>query len=325
MPPIYFGTTPVDGGEPLVNAPPGEMSNTRGWQLTTANTGLARLGINGSQLPLYTGPGVIPAGSRISNVRFAGPINLNLGDIIIERCLIQPLGAGAGLPLVTTTDFNNFIPPAAPVIIRDCEIDATLLTSNRPDFDDIRFRASVTAFEGIATLERNYVHGMGSGLVIRRTEDNTFDFRIEHNYVRDMIPWGNAAADGSHNNCISIRDFDNRVKPDRVGIIRDNRLELYTPSNASSVIQIAAERAPINNVTVQGNWIDGYGYTLWLSNSNWGFGTNMQCRNNRFTPLQYYPSYAEGPGWNPWEDNFIYDAQAPDARGAVVFPNNPLG
>jgi hypothetical protein len=309
------GTIQNDDRRPMSVDP---ITGLTGWELNASNTGLAALGINGSQLPIYTGPGRIPAGSRISGVRFTTPIDLSLGDIIIERSLFQPLTAGAGMPLVTTVDFNQFRPLPGKVIIRDSEIDGSLIRSNRSDFSDQRFRASVSAFEGVADLQRNYIHGMGSGIVLRNT-GTQFDALIEHNYVDNLVAWGDAATNGSHNNSITIRDFTDRLRPDREALIRNNRFEVDTPRNASASMQVAGFNDFVNNLTVEGNLLEGYGYNLWLAQSNRGFGNNMSFVNNRFTPLQWGASYSDRPGWSTWGENYIFNPLLPDGRGTEVF------
>jgi hypothetical protein len=288
----------------------------KGWELDSTNVGLAPLGIVGSQLPVYTGNWKVPAGSRISGKRFTGGADLSFGNIIIERCLIQPTSAGAGMPIFTTTDFNQFIPVPSKVIIRDCEFDGRLIKSDRPDFDDIRFRASVLGFNGVADVQRCWIHGMGSGMSLRDA-GTQLDCLFEQNVVTNMIPWGDPGATGSHNNAFSIRDFTDAQRPNRIGIVRNNRLELYTPNNASSSLQISGTNGLTANITVEGNHLEGYGYNLWLSTSSSGF-KNMKAINNRWVPLSGWLAYADAPGWVVWRDNYRYDPTKPECRGVVV-------
>ena len=290
----------------------------KGWELTASNTGLAAYGIIGSQLPVYTGPSKIPAGSRISGVRFTSPVDLSNGDIIIEKSLFQPTWAGAGLPLVTTVDFNQFRPVPSKVIIRDCEIDGSLVTSNRSDFSDQRFRASLSGFEGVADLQRNYIHNVGSGIALRQT-GTQLDSLIEGNYVDNLVAWGDAGTTGSHNNGISIRDFTAAQRPDRKAIIRNNRFELDTPGNASSSIQVLTYDGRVDNVRIEGNLLEGYGYNLWLEWRNYGF-SNMSAIDNRFSTWSagYGPQFNEAPGWSAWQSNSVYNPSMPNAMGAPI-------
>jgi hypothetical protein len=208
------------------------------------------------------------------------------------------------------------------VIIRDSEIDGSLIKSDRSDFSDQRFQASVLGFNGVADLQRNYIHNVGAGIVLRDT-GSQLDALIEGNYVDDLVAWGDPATTGSHNNALSIRDFTDTQRADRKAIIRNNRLELDTPYNASSALQIMPMSGPINNIIIEGNLLEGYGYLLWLFQSNNNYGNNMFSINNRFTPMSGpgWKSATDGnPGWATWEDNYIYNPSMPDGMGASASP-----
>ena len=126
-----------------------------GWLVNATTVGLTPFGISGEDLPVYTGPYKIPSGSFISGVRFISNVDLSAGDIIIEKSMFQPTQASRGMPIVTTTDFNNASLPSPPgkVVIRDSEFDGSLLS------DEIA--AWATGFWGIADMQRNYIHHLG--------------------------------------------------------------------------------------------------------------------------------------------------------------------
>src|SRR5947208_1679125 len=78
-----------------------------GWQLTPANTGLARIGLNCNTLPLYTGATRPAAGSVISGKRIQSGLDLSAGNVTIERSCVQPRSVAQGMHVITTTDYNK--------------------------------------------------------------------------------------------------------------------------------------------------------------------------------------------------------------------------
>jgi len=293
---------------------PPPSGTLRGWELNTTNVGLAPFSLVGSQLPVYTGTRDIPAGSRISGVRFTGHVNCYAGDITIERCVFRPTNANTswGLPLVSTTNYNgNGESGLGRVIIRDCEFDGSLLTAE--------WAASMFAFNGIADLQRNYIHGFGSGIGLANTGEQ-FDSLVEHNFATDMIAFGNAATTGNHIDAFTVRDFPDNVRPSRVAIIRNNRFDAGGTANVTGAFFIQAIYGRIDNVTIEGNLLEGKGYNLGLEAGQNGY-SNITCVNNRFSPTGFGTHYvAGGSGWGAWQDNYLYNPGAADARGTLVSP-----
>jgi hypothetical protein len=306
-------TGTITNDDAVAPPPPPPSGALMGWDLNAANTGLAPHGLVGSQLPLYMGPSVIPAGSVISGVRFETNIDLSRGNIVIEKCCFKPTpaGYGQGLPLATTTDFQREPYPPAPskVIIRDCEFDGSLLSAERAAF--------AVGFWGIADLQRNYFHHLGGGFALYNT-GSQLDSLVEGNYVVDMIAWGNPATTGNHIDAFSIRDFSAAQRPARTAIIRNNRFDPTTQSNVTGAFFIQPLWERIDNVTIEGNLLAGAGWCLGLEQKT-GY-SNMKAINNRFAPTGFGATYYEGPGWTTWQENYRYDPTKIDAKGAPVGP-----
>jgi hypothetical protein len=293
-----------------VVAPPPPSTGLKGWQLNETNTGLASFGINGSQLPVYTGPYEIPAGSFISGVRFTGNVSLWQGNITIEKSIFQPTDAGRGMPLVNTSNYNgNFESAKGKVVIRDCEFDGSLLSQETA--------AYATAFIGIADMQRNYIHHFGSGIALMNT-GTQFDSIIEGNYAHKMLGFGNPNTTGNHSDTFTIRDFTDSARPDRKAIIRNNRFVNDSP-NATGPFFMQAWNGRIDNVSIEGNLVEGNGWNMGLEANQNGY-SNISVVNNRFNPAepQYVVYYQGGPGWTTWQENYRYDPTKPDGKGAIV-------
>lgn len=286
----------------------------RGWQLSRANTGLAGVGLTCAALPVYSGPELPPAGTVISGVRIESSLVLSNGPVTIERSCIRPLRAAD--TAVTTVDNDacpdGDCPPRALSVIRDSDFDGTAL--------GLEAGARMTAFKGLATLQRNYVHGFGSGLAILWT-GTEFDALVEGNYVTGLRSFGDAATTGTHSDAFTLRGFDTSRNPRRQAIIRDNRFNC-DGGNESGALFVQPAAGNIDNMTAEGNLLEGGGYQMVLT--DWAHGTfrygrNMRAVDNRFSGTGYGPATVSGPpGWAEWRDNFINDPSKPDHRGAAV-------
>ncbi len=279
-----------------------------GWLVTAENVGLRSQGLSCSGLPVYTGPRDVVAGTTISGQRITHPLNVSAGSITIERSCMQPTVADPGLPLVATTNYNTLRPAAGVVTIRDSEFDGSRLGGQAA--------AQATAFLGVANLLNNYVHGFGSGLALMDT-GTRLDVLVEHNYVTGLVAWGDGATTGNHSDAFTIRDFDGRHRAARRAIVRNNRFDCNSGNDTGALfIQTFAGR--IDNVTIEGNLLEGGGYQLGLNQANHPYGA-MRASNNRFTGTGYGPAYVQnGSGWSEWVDNYRYDPAAPDGRGAPI-------
>lgn len=310
---LLSGCSSVDsGGSPDGSGqtdPAGSSNAYYGWELTASNTGLARSGLTCDELPLYTGSDRPTSGTVISDVRIIEPLVLSAGDITIERSCIQPTHVGHGNPVLTTTDNNTGQITTARVVIRDSEIDGSLL----PDSD----AAWSTGFLGVADLLNNYIHHLGSGIGLMNT-GTQLSSRIEGNYVTDLLAYGDPATTGNHSDAFTIRDFDTTTNESRTVIVSNNRFDCDSPS-ATGAFFIQTYAGNINNLTLEGNLLEGGGYQLGLE-ENYGHAySNVRSINNRFSGTGWGATYRTGgPGWTQWSDNHIIDPGAPESRGQSV-------
>lgn len=280
-----------------------------GWDLAPTNTGLARYGLTCDALPAYAGSDRPDAGTLISEVRIVQPLNLSAGNITIERSCIQPTSVVHGDPVLTTTDNNTGQITNSGVTIRDSEIDGSLL--------DDSDAAWATGFLGVADLLNNYVHHLGSGIGLMNT-GSELSSRIEGNYVTDLLAWGDPATTGNHSDAFTIRDFDAAVNGHRTVVVSNNRFDCDSPS-ATGALFIQTYAGNIDNLTVEGNLLEGGGYQLGLE-ANYGHAySNVRSINNRFSGTGWGATYRTGgPGWSQWSDNYIMDPNASDGRGQPV-------
>lgn len=299
------GSRPPTTPEPT----PEVVRDTPGWTVTADTVGLAPLGLSCDSLPVYTGPAKPDSGSTISGQLITNGLDLSAGGITIERSCIQPTSIGRGLPVLTTTDNNTtFLPGSDPVIIRDSEIDGSRLSTE--------MAALSTGFIGIASVQRNYVHHLGSGIALFHS-GTALDALVENNYVTDLLGWGDPATTGNHSDAFTIRDFSDAERPDRQALIRNNRFDCDSP-NPTGAFFIQAYAGRIDNVTIQGNLLEGRGYQLGLEAKDSGY-SNIKAIDNRFSGTGFGAAYVTGgPGFASWQGNYVYAAAAPSARGTAV-------
>lgn len=304
-------TPPPLAPDPAPPAPP--SSALFGWQLTAFNVGLAPHGLTCDRLARYEGPAKPPSGAVIRQLRVTQPLDLSNGNILIEKSCVRPESVGdhhAYLITTTTCDGNGCKAPAVGgVVIRDTEIDGSALPAQTI--------AASCAFLGVGMLERNYIHGMGSGICFFET-GTVFSAKAEQNYVRGLRSWGDPAQDGSHNEAATVRDF--RDAAGRRVEFLNNRLDV-SGGNETGALFIQPTWLPIHNVFIHGNYLEGGGFNLYLEQTDNATYGNVNATNNRFRPTGWgAAATASGPGYASWRDNYLYDAQQPDARGAPVSP-----
>ncbi len=283
-------------------------AGTPGWKLTEKNTGLSAAGLNCDTLPLYTGPAAPGTGTVISGKRIEQALVLFAGNITVEKSCIRPTKLSEAAPLVTTNGpcgSNSCQVTGAPVTIRDSNIDGSRLSASTI--------AKSCAFLGVGTLQRNYITGMGSGICFYNT-GSTLNALAEGNYVRGLRTAGDA-----HNDGATIRDFPLDRNPSRTLAFRNNRIDCSTGQDTGALF-IQTYGGDIDNVTVEGNLLEGGGYQLGLESSHGNqYGRNMRSINNRFTGSGWGAAYvtANGVGysWAVWQDNHLLDPNAPDAKG----------
>lgn len=281
----------------------------KGWQVNADTVGLKPHGLTCATLPAYTGPDKPARGATISGKLVRSSLDLSAGGVTIEKSCIRPTGVGRGMPVLTTTDNNvTFQPGADLVTIRDSEITGELLSNE--------IGALSTGFIGIATMQRNYVHHLGSGLALMTT-GRQLDALVENNYVTNLLGWGNPATTGNHSDAFTIRDFTDADRADRKAVVRNNRFDCDSP-NATGAFFIQAYSGRIDNVTVDGNLLEGGGWLLALEWKNSGY-SNVSATDNRFNVQGFGPVYEDGgPGWASWSENYRYDATKADGKGARI-------
>ena len=304
--------TPTATATPTVTATPTatptSTAGLMGWQINAQNVGLAALGLSCDSLPRYTGSLRPAAGTVISGRLIVGSLDLRAGDIIVERSCIRP-AAGDTSSLVTNyvcgADDCPVISDKS-IIIRDSEFDASGVPASQI--------AGSCAFRGTGTLQRNYMHGMGSGICFYGT-GMKLEAVAEQNYVTDLRSYGE-----SHNEAATIRDFMLDQNPNRVARFTQNRFNI-AEGNVTAGLFIQPTWDDIDSLLVDGNLIEGGGYNLFL-NASHGTYQNVRATNNRFRPTGWGPATVQGgPGWARWTDNYLYDPSKTDARGTAVAPN----
>lgn len=248
-------------------------------------------------------------------MRFTSPIILSAGNITIEQSCMQPTTAWQGLPLMSTTDNNTAAIAPSTVTIRDSEIDGSKLSA----YD----AAMTTGFIGIANLQRNYIHDVGSGIGLMNT-GKSLSSVVEGNYVRGLRAYGDGATTGNHSDAFTVRDFDARTTPGRALTVRNNRFNCDS-ANATGAFFIQTYSGTIQNVSLQNNLLEGGGYQLGLEA---GFGntySNLTASNNRFSGTGWGPAYVTGgPGWTSWSENYINNPSGQNNIGTPI-RQPPLG
>ncbi|SER86115.1 hypothetical protein SAMN05216188_116157 [Lentzea xinjiangensis] len=293
---------------PVKPPPTPAPAGSPGWKLTRASTGLAAVGLDCDSLPLYTGPAAPAAGTVISGKRVEQALTLFAGNITVEKSCVRPVKLAEAAPLITTNGpcgTNSCQVTGAPVTIRDSDVDGSRLSASTI--------AKSCAFLGIGTLQRNHITGMGSGICFYNT-GHALNGLAEGNYVRGLRTAGDA-----HNDGATVRDFPLDRNPARTLTFRNNRIDCSTGQDTGALF-IQTYGGDIDNVTVEGNLLEGGGYQLGLESSHGHrYGRNMKAVDNRFTGSGWGAAYvtANGVGysWAVWEDNFLLDVNAPDAKG----------
>jgi hypothetical protein len=287
--------------------PPPSGAVLKGWELTTTNVGLAPHGLSCASLPTYSGPSVVPAGTTISGKRITVPLDVSAGGIVIEKSCLKPTSAGPGL-------VEGYYPQGE-ITIRDSEFDGSLVPPTALE--------TACAFTGGGNLLRNYIHDVGSGICMV-SSTNTRDqgsvpnsILIENNYVHKLFHYTDA-----HHEAATVRDFvknaDNSRSMRWVGNFLDSD-SLYV----SGGLFLQPTFEPFHNIALVDNVFAGEGFNLWITESGCCTYSNMRAVNNRFKAGKrewYGPVHTEGPGWDEWRDNALYDGARPDARGAAVDP-----
>lgn len=306
-PPTNPPTLPTTTTTTTTTSPVKPPAGLKGWEITPTNIGLAPHGLTCDKLPAYTGLGRPARGAVISNLRVTVPLDLSNGDITVEKSCIRPTSVGYHNNFLVTTTMcgsNCSATEVGNVVVRDSEIDGSAMSAATI--------AKSCAFLGVGTVQRNYMHDMGSGICFFET-GTKHSALAENNYVRGL-----RAAGDSHNDGATVRDF--RDAAGRTVKFLNNRIECAT-GNDTGALFIQPTWLPIHNVYVEGNYLEGGGYNLYLEQTGKASYGKVHSTNNRFRPTGWGASATpSGPGWATWTDNYRYDAAKQDGKGAVVKP-----
>lgn len=314
---------------PPVDPPSGVLM---GWQLTPNNTGLAPHGLTCMGLPLYSGPAKLDAGRTYSNLRFEAALDLSAGNVTVEKSCIKPRNTGVLGSLSSTTFCHSYcengLPSGTRATVRDSEFDGSYISNANV--------AGSCAFDGIADLYRNYAHDVGSGICFRATDRNakagswganlSTSAVVSGNYVTRLRHSGEAHHDGG-----TVRDFRKDAGNTRSIVFINNRFDSQ-PINvtdwqtAAFVVQPTYSGYSINNLWLDGNFLEGRAYNLTLEQAGGGY-SNVHSTNNRFRqPVNCgggcygYSAVTGGPGWSEWTGNYLYSSTGLNAQGLVVNP-----
>jgi hypothetical protein len=215
---------------------------------------------------------------------------------------------------------NQCSPARGPVTIRDSEFDGSYIP--------LQSAAYGCALHGLAILERNYVHDLGSGLCFVNTGDQ-YSGSMVSNYVHKLRGYGNAATTGSHNETATIRDFPIDKNPNRTIVIANNYMDSSeSRNNETGAFFIQTIYGKIDNTNIDGNYFKtGGNFALVLEvhgESKLPYGRNMKANNNRldYPAGGYGPGYVErrglSYGWAEFKENYKYDVSKTDAKGAAI-------
>jgi len=290
-----------------------------GWQLNESNVGLKPKGLECNSLPEYSGPidreSFKPEkGAVISGKKFSRPLDLTNGSIRIENSCIIPKNVGYhnNFLITTTTCVNNdcWAAEQGEVVIRDSEISGAAMTAQAI--------SKSCAFHGVGTLQRNYIHDMGSGICFLET-GTKYNALAELNFVTKLRAYGNPTTSGSHNEAATIRDFVRNSNGRAVKFINNKLDSSGARENETGSMFIQPWLDSIYNGLLQGNHFIGGGYNLYIENHSGNTYGDMQAINNRFTSTGWGPSaVASGPGWKTFQENYRYDSAKPDGKGLLV-------
>lgn len=216
-----------------------------------------------------------------------------------ERCRFQPVTVGQGIPLIRSQETR--------AVFSDCEMDFSLVP-----IEQAYMSIGITL---CGEIYRCNIHGSSTGIYISNNSSDQASV-AEGNLVHGLRFMEPAHVDG-----LTIRRCDGTGGM----IIRNNYIRV-DPSRATGALFIQAWGGHIDNVLIEGNFLQGYGHCLALEYNEHGYGSNMRAINNRFDAWTvdgggpWYTTVAGGDGWAAWEDNYVYDeeASADDYRGAAV-------
>lgn len=297
----------------VLNVGTSQAGSLKGWELTSANTGIAKHGLVGTNLAVYAGLEKPLSGTRITEKWIQTGLDISNGNIIIERCYVAPTnGSGS---LLMGFDNNTVTAGKGPVTVTDCTITGVNLSQQ-----DAAFSLGIQAY---GTFTGNYITNVGSGIGFLGSGDYS-DSLVEGNYVTNLVAWGDPDTTGNHSDAFTIRDYSNAVESARKIEVLNNRFNCES-GNDTGACFIQTYSGDIDNTIIQGNYLEGGGYVFGLNTMNGNTVSNLQMVDNRFRSTGYGNASADGiTPIAAWVDNYVYSAGQVDARGAVVpMPDTP--
>lgn len=279
-----------------------------GWTLTTANTGLAGVGLTCAGLPLYTGTNKPAAGTTISQVRIThAELILSNGNITLDRVCVQPTSVSNRMGVVFGYNPDTGSHQLGDVTILDSDIDGSLVTNASV--------YSACGFRGAGSVYRTKIWGLGNGICYFGSPTVSSSV-VAGNYVFGLRGgmYGTPPQQ-SHNESGTIRSFTGTSL-----VWRNNKLVSHTGSDSGALFMQTIS-GDIRNVLIEGNYFETAAWNLALEAAYGNTYSAMQAINNRFVipPGGFGAAYVTGgPGWAVWSDNFRYDAAATDGRGLPV-------
>lgn len=279
----------------------GSSGTLYGWLLTTNNIGLKGDYSALTELTNYTGIGyesdgvlyVTQSGITITNKLIPYQCNIeSASNVVFDKCLIKPGGVGPGMPAISD--------PNGALTLQDCEIDGT-------DISDARIVYCI-GYSGFGSVIRTNIHHVATG--IKGGNKNSKQSVYENVYVHDLRWISPAHMDG-----ITIRQSNGSGGC----LIKNGRYIVASSEGVTGACFLQGQNA-INNITVEGNMLEGYGYCLALEANTGGY-SNVVASNNRMTPYSagQYAYVTGGSGWDTWSENYAYNgSNPPDYKGTSI-------
>lgn len=303
----------------IITPPP--VDGLMGWQLDSSNTGLARHGITGKNLPVYQGSSSPPAGTKIYGKRILTALDLSAGDIVVEKCLIEPVSALSMSFLITTIGGEQDKAPAILPILRDCTISGDMMPTgpdpNRPEDGDGYYPAMACGVYGLCNIYNCQIFNVGSGIATIGGNRQS-DCEVIGNYVHSLRSWGPGATYGNHCDGYTVRTFRVDENPTRSLTVSKNRFDATT-ANETGAFFIQPINGHIGNVMIEDNYLEGNNWNLYAENHSGNSYSNIRVIDNRFRndSSKWYAA-PSGPGWTEFTENYTFHPSNPDNKGVQL-------
>lgn len=202
----------------------------------------------GTVLKANGGSKIKKDGTVLEGLDISGSLSIEANNVVIRKCRIKAsaTASSSSYPIkVADSSITG-------LVIEDCEIDGN-------------GRTSVVVATKNFTLRRCNVHG-GNDLV--RADGNV---TIEDSWLHH--PYRVA---GSHNDAVQMLSGGNVM-------LRNNNIDIAVDNDPLNACFIISASSAINEVTIEGNYLNGGNYTLYLGANDKGIPvTNVKVRNNKF-------------------------------------------